>query len=457
MMVSDRKSNSSVPAAAFTHFSTVMKTIHRTRSRQQKTVLFADYLATLNTPMDVRRAIRFAGIEPPVWIRANHIKNSGNAPVHTIGKTGAGNRTVALTAADFCDIDYEMVFKVCRNATGSTLETIELLLTNMPQAQRKRSADELLWNLSDVEQICFRSFQERKSTPKKQILIDCMRTMPPDQVRALLHVMGLEHARFRLPPEILLDATARTYNNRPDLLHKSFLFNGLLDHTVALAQDGKLNEPWFQLLRSTPFILTTADATNFLSEYLPKPAKVLYGVILYANPKNVPLSGYFSEFTIGVLADQSETGFEAKLTDQSETVSETARDSNEDYHRMEASQASATFRPGDTTGKTTSPKTFIPVGKVSSGFTRKELEKLNQLVGERIIERFGPVRSVRPEIVMKVHFDDIRPNKRTKAGFSLQSARFQSLRPDIPTSQCSTIHELTRLLKEKKREYPQKT
>lgn len=47
-----------------------------------------------------------------------------------------GSRTYSTLAAEFCEIDYDMVFKPSKTALGSASETIEKLLTNIPEAQK---------------------------------------------------------------------------------------------------------------------------------------------------------------------------------------------------------------------------------------------------------------------------------------------------------------------------------
>ena len=50
---------------------------------------------------------------------------------------------------------------------------------------------------------------------------------------------------------------------------------------------------------------------------------------------------------------------------------------------------------------------LVPVGKSYSGFTNDELKKLDKWVRSNIVERFGPVRSVKPGLVIEVAFDNI--------------------------------------------------
>lgn len=59
---------------------------------------------------------------------------------------------------------------------------------------------------------------------------------------------------------------------------------------------------------------------------------------------------------------------------------------------------------------------LVPVGKAHSGFTDQELLRLDRWVRENTVERFGPVRSVRPALVLEIAFDAIQPSARHKSG-----------------------------------------
>src|SRR3546814_13846026 len=50
---------------------------------------------------------------------------------------------------------------------------------------------------------------------------------------------------------------------------------------------------------------------------------------------------------------------------------------------------------------------LVPVGKAYFGFTDDELKLLDRWVRDHTVNRFGPVREVRQELVLEVDFDSV--------------------------------------------------
>lgn len=85
---------------------------------------------------------------------------------------------------------------------------------------------------------------------------------------------------------------------------------------------------------------------------------------------------------------------------------------------------------------------FIPIGKAYGGYTDSELKKLNQKIKELSVEKYGPTLGLIPEIVVEIEFDDIRENKRTKAGYTLRFPRFKRIRWDLSPDDVDTIKDV---------------
>lgn len=108
-------------------FRTLCKTIQnirQTRGTNAKVSICANYFLSLNTAEDLNLAARFIG---------------EGAFENISGKRASvGSRTSGLAASEFCEINYDAVFKPCRTATGSNSETIERLMANIPVAIKKK-------------------------------------------------------------------------------------------------------------------------------------------------------------------------------------------------------------------------------------------------------------------------------------------------------------------------------
>ncbi|RGP41860.1 DNA ligase (ATP) [Altererythrobacter insulae] len=82
---------------------------------------------------------------------------------------------------------------------------------------------------------------------------------------------------------------------------------------------------------------------------------------------------------------------------------------------------------------------LLPVGKAYSGFTDAELKKLDRLVRQTTLNRFGPVREVERTLVFEVAFDSVHTSKRHKSGLAMRFPRIHRIRWDKP------VHEADRL------------
>jgi DNA ligase-1 len=63
----------------------------------------------------------------------------------------------------------------------------------------------------------------------------------------------------------------------------------------------------------------------------------------------------------------------------------------------------------------------IPIGKIDAPFEHLDCEQIATFARENTLERFGPVRTLRPELVFELHFDGIVSAPRRKSGFLLNN------------------------------------
>lgn len=84
--------------------------------------------------------------------------------------------------------------------------------------------------------------------------------------------------------------------------------------------------------------------------------------------------------------------------------------------------------------------------KAYSGLTDKELAEVDAFVKRNSLEKFGPVRTVRPELVFEIAFEGIAASKRHKSGVALRFPRINRWRKDKTAAEIDTIDELRRML-----------
>ncbi|MEM9500312.1 MAG: cisplatin damage response ATP-dependent DNA ligase [Pseudomonadota bacterium] len=91
---------------------------------------------------------------------------------------------------------------------------------------------------------------------------------------------------------------------------------------------------------------------------------------------------------------------------------------------------------------------LLPVGKAYSGFTDAELKKLDKLVRQTTLNRFGPVREVERTLVFEVAFDSVHSSKRHKSGLAMRFPRIHRIRWDKPVHEADRVDSLRALIRE---------
>jgi DNA ligase-1 len=91
---------------------------------------------------------------------------------------------------------------------------------------------------------------------------------------------------------------------------------------------------------------------------------------------------------------------------------------------------------------------LIPFAKAYSGLTDAEIREVDQYIKKNTLERFGPVRTVKPGLVFEIAFEGIQRSPRHKSGISLRFPRIQRWRMDKPIQEANTLEDLRALLKE---------
>jgi DNA ligase-1 len=88
---------------------------------------------------------------------------------------------------------------------------------------------------------------------------------------------------------------------------------------------------------------------------------------------------------------------------------------------------------------------LVPFAKAYSGLTDAEIRKVDRFVRDNTIEKFGPVRAVRPELVFELAFEGIQPSTRHKSGVAVRFPRISRWREDKSIKDADsleTIHEM---------------
>jgi DNA ligase-1 len=89
---------------------------------------------------------------------------------------------------------------------------------------------------------------------------------------------------------------------------------------------------------------------------------------------------------------------------------------------------------------------LVPVGKAYTGFTDEELAALDRWVRNNTLERYGPVRAVRPGLVFEVAFDSVHRSRRHKSGVAMRFPRIHRIRWDKPAEEADALDALEALI-----------
>jgi DNA ligase-1 len=90
---------------------------------------------------------------------------------------------------------------------------------------------------------------------------------------------------------------------------------------------------------------------------------------------------------------------------------------------------------------------LVPFAKAYSGLTDVELREVDAFVKKNTRERFGPVRTVKAELVFEIAFEGIQDSPRHKSGIALRFPRILRWRKDKPKEEANTLDDLKALLK----------
>ncbi len=84
--------------------------------------------------------------------------------------------------------------------------------------------------------------------------------------------------------------------------------------------------------------------------------------------------------------------------------------------------------------------TLVPFTHAHQGLTDSEVKEIDRFVKQNTVERFGPVSSVKPELVFEIAFESIRVSSRHKSGIAVRSPRVRAwLRDNSPADADQTL------------------
>ncbi|HTH79787.1 MAG TPA: ATP-dependent DNA ligase, partial [Ramlibacter sp.] len=89
---------------------------------------------------------------------------------------------------------------------------------------------------------------------------------------------------------------------------------------------------------------------------------------------------------------------------------------------------------------------LVPFAKAYSGLTDEEFRQVDALIRKNTVEKFGPVRSVKPMLVFELGFEGINRSTRHRSGIAVRFPRMLRIRFDKPLYEANALADLEALL-----------
>lgn len=89
---------------------------------------------------------------------------------------------------------------------------------------------------------------------------------------------------------------------------------------------------------------------------------------------------------------------------------------------------------------------LVPFAKAYSGLTDAEIKQVDAFVRRNTLEKFGPVRTVKPELVFELGFEGIQASPRHKSGVAVRFPRMLRWRTDKAPADADTLDQVKAML-----------
>ncbi|NJE09223.1 ATP-dependent DNA ligase [Thermococcus sp. M39] len=89
--------------------------------------------------------------------------------------------------------------------------------------------------------------------------------------------------------------------------------------------------------------------------------------------------------------------------------------------------------------------TFVPVGKVGSGFTDEDLIEFTKMLKPLIKKEKGKFVEIEPKVVIEVTYQEIQKSPKYESGFALRFPRYVTLRDDKSPEDADTVERIAQL------------
>jgi DNA ligase-1 len=89
---------------------------------------------------------------------------------------------------------------------------------------------------------------------------------------------------------------------------------------------------------------------------------------------------------------------------------------------------------------------LVPFAKAYSGLTNEEIAEVDAWIRRNTVEKFGPVRKVKPELVFELAFEGIQKSTRHRSGIAVRFPRMARWRQDKKAEEADSIETIRALI-----------
>lgn len=240
---------------SFHQFTETAQQIYEMHSANAKISCCSQYFQSLRNEEDLNLAAQFLG-------EGAFSSISGK-------RATIGSRTYSTCAAEFCDIDYEKVFKPCKTALDSASEAIEKLMHNIEAARKKREPTQL--NLREIESIYEDIHNVTSRADKQHILRNAWKQMTPVEIKFFIRIMTRGSLRIDFETKSVVAALAKAFKKEIDEVCYAHMITGSIGKTAVFCKKNQLDQANFRLFHPLPFMLASSiesRAINNLDGYI---------------------------------------------------------------------------------------------------------------------------------------------------------------------------------------------
>ena len=87
------------------------------------------------------------------------------------------------------------------------------------------------------------------------------------------------------------------------------------------------------------------------------------------------------------------------------------------------------------------------ISNTNSGLNNEEIKELDKWIRKNTIEKFGPVRSVKPFLVFEISFENIQFSTRHKSGIAVRFPRITKWRKDKKIYDADSLENAYKLMR----------